>query len=136
MGHRKRMTGKDRIRSEIACCRRFHKPGAVLTLVSFSLMPFIAIMALPCFIGFSMWAGSIIGLLVKLKCPNCKHRLSYLVTDPGYSKTSIVFVYPKDIPDNIDACPYCHWDFSSEVSEARTEPDAPAYGGDVGGSER
>jgi len=118
------MTGRDRIRGAIAGCRRFHKPGMILTLVCFPLMPFYALFALPCCVGVCLWAWSIIALSAKLKCPNCGHCLSYLVTDPSYSKVPIVFHYPVDIPADIEECPYCHWEFASELESEPRPPKA------------
>ena len=48
-------------------------------------------------------------------CPNCKKSLSYLVTDPNYTKKYFALELPEEFPPEIKLCPYCKFDFNIEV---------------------
>jgi hypothetical protein len=52
----------------------------------------------------------------KLKCYHCNSNLAYLFLDPNYSKTGTSFIFPKELPENVTECPYCHADFQKTIS--------------------
>ena len=68
------------------------------------LQPIIQVTTL---IGFLTGVYSILRLRKVIKCPSCGKPLNYLLIDPSYSKMSVIFGIPNDIPSSITACPYC-----------------------------
>ena len=118
------MTTRDKFRKEIIRSQSLLKRGAAMTLGGFALMVFTplftedssrytclpALLAVITGIGFFTWVYSILRLRGVIKCPSCGKRLSYLLTDPSYSKTAAQFGIPGDLPNNITDCPYCHED--------------------------
>jgi len=112
------MTIRDKFRSEISRSQALHKRGAILTIGGFILLvltlrlpdnhqwirPIIAITA---FAGGLTWVYSILRLRNVIKCPACGKTLNYLLLDPSYSKTPVIFGIPDDIPSSIMSCPYC-----------------------------
>lgn len=51
----------------------------------------------------------------EIRCPQCKNKLLYLVLDPSYSKKLLITGLPKNIPDNIENCPYCKTSFDTDI---------------------
>ena len=118
------MTTRDKFRKEIIRSQSLLKRGAAMTLGGFALLIFTplftedssrftwlpVLLAVITGIGFLTWVYSILRLREVIKCPACDKRLNYLLIDPSYSKTLAQFGIPKDLPDNVSACPYCHTD--------------------------
>ena len=116
------MTTRDKFRAEIGRSQTLHRCGAITALCGFMLLilsvrsladggwlrPIIQVATL---IGFGTGVYSILRLRKVIKCPSCGKPLNYLLIDPSYSKMSVIFGIPKDLPSNITACPYCHADF-------------------------
>ena len=50
-------------------------------------------------------------------CPECKKNLSYLVTDPNYTKEYFSFELPKEFPEDVTHCPFCKHDLNSEEND-------------------
>ena len=59
------------------------------------------------FWGFLAWVYSVARLRARVVCPSCGKSLSYLLTNPSYSKQFVQFGIPSDLPEGIAACPYC-----------------------------
>jgi DNA-directed RNA polymerase subunit RPC12/RpoP len=86
-------------------------------------IPIEILMGAPRWLGFllqtvMMAGGACIGyamfsVIKKVRCPNCSKRLSYLVMDYSYSKKLLISGLPKNIPSDIEKCPYCNFPFTS-----------------------
>lgn len=114
------MTTRDKFKAEITRSQSLHKRGAIVTLAGFMLLVLSAplnggwlrpIIQITTFIGALTWVYSVLRLRMVIKCPSCGKPLNYLLIDPGYSKMSVIFGIPNDLPSSITACPYCHADF-------------------------
>ena len=60
---------------------------------------------------------SILSLKRVIVCPECNKSLSYLVTDPNYSKKYVFFQIAHTLPENIKLCPFCKVDLDSEIKK-------------------
>ena len=115
------MTTRDKFRVELARSQSLLIRGATATVLAFVMMiinPMFAedenwlqaLFAVLGIIGFSTWVYSVLRLRKVIVCPSCGKPLNYLIIDPSYSKVAVQFGIPKDLPDNITACPYCKID--------------------------
>ena len=120
------MTRHDAIREQIAKCRRMMIPAMVLALVGFVATVITgvtvgggvsAVAGLVTFAAFLVWVSAFIGISHTVRCPSCHKRLGYLLVDPNYSKTFAPIGMPKDIPETVTECPYCHVDLEQEMTE-------------------
>ena len=114
------MTIRDKFRAEIIRSQSLHRRGAITTICGFILLIlsaphngrwFLPIIQIATMIGFLTGVYSILRLRNVIKCPSCGKPLNYLLIDPSYSKMSVIFGIPNDLPSSITACPYCHTDF-------------------------
>ncbi|MCK5850245.1 MAG: hypothetical protein KAH23_04960 [Kiritimatiellae bacterium] len=122
------MTKHEIILKDIEICRRRIVPLRTIALCGFILL-FITqhffngdsairiTLSLITFIVFILWVLAVADVAKKVQCPNCQKKLGYLLLDPSYSKTFSPIWLPRDIPDNINQCPYCHTNFEEEMAE-------------------
>ena len=113
------MTPREHFKTEIERSQRLLKRGAIMTLIGFPLVciigpgsafsPRLGWLILPAVIftfwGFLAWVYSVARLRARVVCPSCGKSLSYLLTNPSYSKQFVQFGIPSDLPEGIAACP-------------------------------